>query len=131
MDPTLPRLRTLPFALFLLALGAAGTSLAAAPFHFGLAKSVPADKATEHHVAEVKLWFTETPADGTVSIRTLDATGAAVASSDPKQDPEDAKAFNVAFPNPLAPGQYRVNWRGMGADGHVVRDSLSFTVAGH
>ncbi|NNF11802.1 MAG: copper resistance protein CopC, partial [Gemmatimonadetes bacterium] len=29
----------------------------------------------------------------------------------------------------LPPGTYTVSWRGMGQDGHVVRDSFQFSVA--
>ena len=130
MKPTLPRFRALLFSF--LALASAGPMLSAAmPFHFALTKSAPADKATVHHVPEVKLWFTEPPAEGTVSIRLIDAAGGAVATADPTQDLEDMKAFSIALPNGLGVGNYTVAWRGMGADGHVVRGEFVFTVAGH
>jgi methionine-rich copper-binding protein CopC len=129
MNPTLPRFRTLVLAL--LTFGAAAATLAAEVPHFALAKSSPADEEAVHHVAEVKLWFTEPPADGTVSIRLLDAQGEVVPTTDPTADPEDATAFAIAPENALAAGTYAVSWRGMGGDGHVVKGALSFTVAGH
>lgn len=129
MKPTLPRFRNLLLAL--LTLGAGGASLAAAVPHFGLSKSAPAAAATVHHVAEVKLWFSEPPADGTVSIRLLDAEGEMVPTTDPTADPEDASAFAIVPDEALPAGKYSVNWRGMGDDGHVVKGDLSFTVAGH
>ena len=130
MVKTLPRIRAVLLAL--LALAGLGASVGAVqPFHFALAKSVPADKASVHHAPEVKLWFTEPPSNGTVSIRVLDASGNPVTAGDPAQDKEDPKAFSVAFDGGLAAGAYTVSWRGMGADGHVVRGDFGFTVAGH
>jgi len=130
MKPTLPRFRTLVLAF--LALAVSGATLAAtAPFHFALTKSMPADQATVHHVPEVKLWFTEPPSEGTVSIRLIDAAGAAVATADPAQDPEDGSVFSIALPDGLVAGAYSVAWRGMGNDGHVVKGEFAFTVAGH
>lgn len=128
--------KTLPQALLLLAtvglLAAPGLGVSATrPLHFGLARSVPADKATVHQVPEIKLWFTEAPADGSVSIRLLDAGGEPVATTAPTRDAEDPKAFALRPSTAPAPGSYTVSWRGMGADGHVVRGGFGFTVAAH
>lgn len=128
--------KTLPKALLILAIA----TLLAAPFvaveaarsvHFGLARSVPAADATVHQVPEVRLWFSEAPADGSVSVRLLDGAGGLVGTSDATRDAEDAKAFVVRPRTPPGPGAYKVAWRGMGADGHVVRGEFSFTVAAH
>lgn len=130
------RSKTLPNALLIVA----AATLLAAPFvavaaaravHFGLARSAPAADATVHQVAEVRLWFSEAPAEGSVSVRLLDASGALVATSEPARDGEDATSFAVRPPTPPAPGNYKVVWRGMGADGHVVRGEFGFTLAGH
>lgn len=129
MKPTLPRLRTL--VLTLLTVGLASVAGAAMPFHFALVKSMPADKATVHHVPEVKLWFTEAPSDNTISIRVLNAEGSEVPAGDLVQDKEDETVFSVPFPEALGAGAYTVSWRGMGDDGHVVRGDFTFTVAGH
>lgn len=130
------RTKTLPFALLLPALAALLILPGMArsqpgELHFGLARSVPSDKATVHQVSLVTLWFTEAPAEGSVSIRLLDGDGKAVAASDAARDPEDAKAFSIRPGSAPAPGSYTVSWRGMGADGHVVRGQLVFTVAAH
>jgi methionine-rich copper-binding protein CopC len=129
MKPTLPRFRSL--LLTLLALGAAGPTLAATPFHFALVKSVPADKSTVHQLSRVELWFSEAPGDGTVSIRLLDAESELVPTTDAKQDPEEPTAFAVIPSSTLPAGRYTVSWRGMGDDGHVVKGDLAFTLAGH
>jgi hypothetical protein len=107
------------------------TAAAARPVHFGLARSAPADKATVHTLSEVRLWFTEAPSDGTVSIRVLGPADEPLHTADPVRDPEDSKSFSVQLHQAPAPGAYRVAWRGMGADGHVVKGEISFTVAHH
>lgn len=135
MMQTFPTFRTLASAVLLgvTATLAAATAVPAdtSPLHFGLAKSAPADKSTVHALTEVRLWFTEAPQEGTVSIRILGPDGALVPTADPVRDPEDAKAFGVRLSGPAAAGAYTVSWRGMGSDGHVVRGELAFTVMAH
>ena len=130
MKPTVPVFRVL--LLGVLGVAAAGSTHAPArTVHFGLARSAPADKATVHAVSEVRLWFTEAPAEGTVSIRLVGPGGEAVSTDDPVRDPEDGKVFSIQLRQEPAPGTYSVAWRGMGADGHVVRGTFAFTVAAH
>jgi len=127
---TLPPLR--PLLVVLLVLAAAGfTFAAAAPFHFALTKSVPADEATVHAVPEVKLWFSEVPEDGTVSMHLLDERGDPVQTTRVAQDSQDPTSFSIRPSSPPPAARYSVAWRGMGDDGHVVRGTLKFTVAGH
>lgn len=135
MMQTIPSFRILVSAVLL---GATATLAAAkaAPadtnaLHFGLAKSAPADKSTVHALSEVRLWFTEAPQEGTVSIRLVGPDGALVPTADPARNPEDAKAFSVRLSGPAVAGAYTVSWRGMGIDGHVVRGELAFTVMAH
>lgn len=130
MKPTLPRFSARLLVVLTLAASAAALT-AATPFHFALAKSVPADKATVPDASEVRLWFTEPPSEGTVSIRLTDAAGEPVPAPDPVADAADAKAFSVTFGHGLEAGVYSVAWRGMGDDGHVVRGNFVFTVTGH
>lgn len=101
----------------------------AAPLHFGLSKSAPAEGAMVASPSEIRLWFTEEPAEGTTMIRLLEAEDTGVHVTDPVQDPEDPHSFTVTVHGELASGSYTVSWRGMGADGHVVRDSFTFTIA--
>jgi len=81
-------------------------------------------------VSEVRLWFTEPPSGGTVSIRLIDGAGDAVPTADPAQEAEERTAFSIALPDGVAAGAYSVAWRGMGDDGHVVRGEFTFTDAG-
>ena len=40
-----------------------------------------------------------------------------------------AKTFSLAVHEPLAPGAYKVTWRAVGGDTHVVSGEFGFTVA--
>jgi methionine-rich copper-binding protein CopC len=102
---------------------------AEAAFHFGLSRSSPEAESSVAAPPEVKLWFTEEPQEGTVSIRLLEAEDAGIHVMDPVQDSEDPRVFSVALHGTVPAGTYTVSWRGMGADGHVVRDTFQFTVA--
>lgn len=96
--------------------------------HFALASSSPAAGATVEPPSELRLTFTEEPEDGTVSIRVLEAEDAGVHVHDPRQHEDDPTSFSVGFHGAFPAGTYTVSWRGMGADGHVVRDTFQFTV---
>ena len=58
----------------------------------------------------------------------VSGAGELVPTGDVAQNPEDGTHFQVAVDGALAPGDYTVAWRGMGQDGHVVRDEFGFTV---
>lgn len=135
MMQSFPSIRTLATTVLLGAMATVAVANAvpadASPLHFGLAKSAPADKSTVHALTEVRLWFTEAPQEGTVSIRIVGPDEAPVPTTDPVRDPEDAKAFAVGLSGAAAAGAYTVSWRGMGSDGHVVRGELGFTVMAH
>ena len=102
----------------------------AATLHFGLDRSVPSAGASVESPAGVTLWFTEVPQDNSISIRLVDARGGLVPSSEPRQDPEDGRQFQIRPSGSLEPGGYTVAWRGIGQDGHTVRGDFGFTVVG-
>jgi len=124
------RLMAAPFLVFAVAAFSPGTSPDAAPasIHFALSSSTPAAGSVGASPSELRLTFTEAPAAGTMSIRVVEAADAGAHVMDPVQDPEDPKTFVVAIHGTLRAGTYTVSWRGMGADGHVVRDDFQFTV---
>jgi copper resistance protein C len=128
-------IKTRKLALLGLSILVAGAALAARPgaayarFHFGLVKSVPVDKATVATAPEVRLWFTEAPEAGSVSIRVLTARNVAVKTGEVAADKTDKKVYATTLPATLPNGAYSVIWRGMGDDGHVLSDTLTFTVA--
>ena len=98
--------------------------------HFQLRGSAPeADAVLGAPPAEVRLWFSQEPQDGSMSIRLVDPTGDVHETGDVVQDVEDGKIFTVAIADRLAPATYTVAWRALGQDGHVVRGDFAFTVA--
>ncbi len=113
-------------ALFALALIAGAATWA--PRHFTLARSLPSADATVASPAHLQLWFTQAPQEGSVSIRLIDAAGDAVDTGEPVRSAEDAKLMEVEVGHTLSAGAYTVAWRGIGDDGHVVRDDFVFTV---
>jgi len=120
---------TVPLALLVLTAAATATPGDGQGLHFGLARSIPADSAMVQSVPEVRLWFTEVPAERTVTVRVLGGDGAPLPTGALVQDADDGRAFQLPLQGSLASGRYTVAWRGMGTDGHVVQGMLSFTVA--
>ena len=109
----------------LLTVGAASAEF----LHFGLSRSVPAADATVSSPAEVRLWFTEAAAEGSVGIRLVDPAGVGVETAEVVHDAQDAKVYSVAVGRRLAAGRYTVAWRGIGDDGHTVQGNFAFTVS--
>lgn len=99
-----------------------------AGIHFALNKSAPEDGASVTSPAEVRLWFTEVPEDGTTSIRLIDPAGKQVSTGEVQQDADDGRVLFIELEHPVDAGAYTVAWRAMGSDGHVVRGDLSFSV---
>ena len=95
--------------------------------HFGLSKSEPAKDAAVAPPDELRLWFTQVPQEGSVSIRLMVAE-APVETGPAVQDPDDGRVFSVAIEDALGAGRYSIAWRGMAADGHVVRGEIPFSV---
>ncbi len=129
MEKMMIRFLRLP-ALSLVAVAALGaTGVADLPErHFALSNSSPEADTSVDSPAEVRLWFTEEPEEGTVSIRVVGAEEAGVHVDDVMQDPDEPRSFAVELHGTLTPGTYTVSWRGMGGDGHVVRETFDFTV---
>ena len=107
---------------------AAATPPSSVP-HFGLSSSSPEAGSTVEAPGEVRLPFTQEPQEGTVQIRIVEAEDAGVHVMDATQDAESPMVFSVALHGTLPPATYTVSWRGMGEDGHVVRDTFQFTVS--
>ncbi|MDH3207890.1 MAG: copper resistance protein CopC [Gemmatimonadota bacterium] len=97
--------------------------------HFALSKSSPEAGATVTSPSEIRLWFTQEPQEGTTQIRLIEAEEIGVHVMDVAQDADDPTSFYIELHGTLPAGTYTVSWRGMGDDGHVVRDSFEFTVS--
>jgi hypothetical protein len=96
--------------------------------HAALVRSAPARRATvSASPARVRLWFSERVEARFSRVSVEDAGGRPVDRQDSQADPEDGKQLSVGLP-PLGPGVYRVRYRVLSVDGHVVEGELSFTV---
>lgn len=96
--------------------------------HLSLIKSAPAADSTVTVLDEVRLWFSEEPQEGATSIRLVDSSGELVETMDAKSGEDDSTIFHAALIAPATPGVYRVVWRTMAADGHVVNGDFSFSL---
>lgn len=99
-----------------------------AGLHFQLETSAPKADSTVAPTTTVQLWFSQVPQAGTTQIRVMKGE-VVVPMSDATPDPEDATSYVVTIERPLSPGAYRVLWRSMAADGHVVNGDFGFEVA--
>jgi len=100
----------------------------AALAHAVLVKSIPAQRSSlTESPPRVELWFNERlePAYSRVSV--LDEANAQVDLRDAAVAADDTRRLSVSLP-PLAPGRYRVEFRVLSVDGHVVESRLTFTV---
>lgn len=119
-------------ALALVIIVSVGATLSRSPspgtVHFGLAKSLPEADSSVPSPGAIHLWFTQVPQDNSVGIRLVNLSGDLLETGSLKQDNEDHKSFSVQVDGRLGAGAYKVAWRGIGDDGHVVRNEFSFTV---
>jgi methionine-rich copper-binding protein CopC len=106
-----------------------GSSAAAAVFHFELQKSEPAADATVKSPEAVRLFFSEAPEEGSVSIHVIAPSGEPVETGETTADEHDKSVYSVPVGRALPAGSYTVAWRGIGDDGHVVRGNYSFAVS--
>ena len=112
--------------LLLLALTLTG-ALDHRALHFTLSKSEPAAEATGAPPEELRFWFTQAPQDNSLGIRLM--AGNEVVETGPAMvDPDDDRVYSVTVENTLDEGGYLIAWRAMGADGHVVRGEIPFSV---
>lgn len=92
--------------------------------HTRLASSVPADGAEVEAPSELVLEFSEPVHVTAVTLRT--AAGGQALGEIPKGP---AAVFVIPVLERLAPGDYSVSWRAVGADTHIVSGELGFVVA--
>jgi len=124
----LPFLAGSALVLALVALPESSRAVPAPEVHFELRTSAPMADSTVAPTDEVRLWFTQEPQDGTTQIRVMKGD-VRVPMTEAQEDPEDATSYFLTIERPLSPGGYRVLWRSMAADGHVVNGEFGFTIA--
>lgn len=110
-------------ALVALALTVAASTAASA--HSRSETTVPPDGATVEAAPDLRMVF-DKPMRITAFALTADDDAVAV---DRETGMEPVTEFRAAPAEPLAPGTYRVDWRGLSADGHPMQGSFAFTVA--
>jgi copper resistance protein C len=96
--------------------------------HAYLVKSSPARRAVRSRApAHVQLWFNERLEAQFSHLTVWDADGRQVDSGNAQVGPEDPKQLSVGVP-PLAPGTYKVRYRVLSVDGHIVESEFPFTL---
>jgi methionine-rich copper-binding protein CopC len=93
--------------------------------HTKLASSEPpAAASVSGPLGEIVLVF-----EGEVRLTVVALTDAGGAEKKVAEVPSDvAERFAIAVEEPLAPGEYVIRWRAVGADTHVVSGEIPFTV---
>ena len=101
-----------------------GTSL-----HLQLDRSAPAaDSTVQGPVEELRFWFSQSPRLDPTTIRLVGPDEELVELGELQAAADDASILFTAVAETTPPGVYRVIWRTMASDGHVVRGDFSFTV---
>ncbi|MEO0945311.1 MAG: copper resistance CopC family protein [Pseudomonadota bacterium] len=86
--------------------------------------TTPADGATVTEVPELSMRFDDPMRIITVTLTSSDGT----VDIERETGMDSGLEFRAAPTEPLAPGDYMFDWRGMASDGHPMQGSFSFTV---
>ena len=98
---------------------------AAASAHSKSETTVPAHGATVEEVPELALRFDDPMRIVTVTL-TMDGAEVGI---ERETGTEPVTEWRAVLAETLAPGAYRLDWRGMAADGHPMQGGFAFTVA--
>jgi methionine-rich copper-binding protein CopC len=96
----------------------------AAPAH-GEGTTQPADGASLAEPPETIAVAFEAPTTVT-NLKVTGPDGAVELASPPT--PKPTKSVQIEPAEPLGPGEYTVQWRAIGSDGHAFKGKMSFTV---
>ena len=95
-----------------------------------MVKSAPARRAVLFKAPpKIQLWFSEKLEARFSSVNVIDATGRRVDLGNAAVDAKDAKQLSVGV-IPIPPGQYRIKFRVLSVDGHVLEEDFPFTIRG-
>lgn len=96
--------------------------------HAYLVKATPAKRAMLNHApGKIQLWFNERLEAQYSSLTLTDDKGKPVETGTPVVSAEDPKLLSATVKS-LPPGRYRIQYRVLSVDGHIVKDQYSFTV---
>lgn len=97
--------------------------------HASLVKSEPPRRASlSESPKQVQLWFNEEIEASYATIEVLDSDGNVVSTEEPKPVENDLKSVVLALPLKLDPGRYKIEYRILSVDGHVVESSYGFRI---
>lgn len=96
--------------------------------HARLVKSKPAaDAQLSASPRAIRLWFNESPELDFSSIRVQDAGGNDVVAGELVRT-RQPNGLSLKVPTPLPAGPYRVRYRVLSVDGHIVEGEFSFRI---
>ncbi|MCP5274787.1 MAG: copper resistance protein CopC [Burkholderiales bacterium] len=96
--------------------------------HASLVKSDPPRRASlSESPSQIQLWFNEEIETAYALVEVLDSDGNTVSVDEPSAVADDPKSVVLAMPA-LKPGSYKVQFRVLSVDGHVVESNYSFRI---
>lgn len=123
-------LRSLSLGIATLGAVALTASEGAAMRHLRLVRSFPAADTTFTSSPDaVRLWFSEATELPATKIDVTTAAGAKVITAAPTRAAEKGAPAVAMLKGPLTAGSYKVTWKAMSKDGHVVNGTIAFKVA--
>jgi copper resistance protein C len=96
--------------------------------HASLVKSDPPRRSTlAESPSKVQLWFNEEIETAYAAVSVVDVNDKVVSQATPEKVADDPKSIILALPE-LVAGAYKVQFRVLSIDGHVVDSSYSFRI---
>ncbi len=96
--------------------------------HASLIKSDPPRRATlSESPAKIQLWFNEEIETAYATVTVADMNDKVVSQATPEKVADDPKSITLALPE-LSAGAYKVQFRVLSIDGHVVDSNYSFRI---
>lgn len=96
--------------------------------HASLVKSDPPRRATlSESPSKIQLWFNEEIETAYAAVSVVDMNDKVVSQADPEKVIDDPKSIILLLPD-LAAGVYKVRFRVLSIDGHVVDSNYSFRI---
>jgi methionine-rich copper-binding protein CopC len=110
---------------------AAVSAPGAAMRHLRLVKSFPsADTTLAKSPDAIQLWLSEPTELPAAKIALANDAGVAIPTATITRGAEKNAPLSAAITTPLAAGGYKVTWKAMSKDGHVVNGTIAFKVSG-
>ena len=96
--------------------------------HAQLIKAEPARRAAlDKAPAQIRLWFNEEIEGAYTTLTVFDANKKLVTNAKPKVVADDPKSIILPMPK-TNPGKYKVKFRVLSVDGHIVDSTFNYTV---